>query len=390
MWGTRIGSPILGVRMTRSRPRVTIERLRTLVLIGGGLLVAAIVAFLALGHWARRLLIKDLPHRLGVDIEQQADGVTYTQTNRQGKTVFKIHAARAVKFKGGGKMELHDVRIDLYGEDGNRADTISGSEFEYDPNGGIATAAGAVEITLMRPGVKPAIAAMKPGSAKPGSAKSDSSKTKPAAKRGDVSPANGSGQVGAAVRGAFASNGASSAITDNQIHVKTSGLVFNQKTGVATTAEHVDFALKQGSGSSVGAVYDSSKGQLVLDRDVVLHAERGVGQIGMNSPANSQTKGPVTVLASHAEFERGDMECRLTQAKADYSGGTAAAANALLHFREDGSVLRLDGSGGVDLRTVTGNHVTAPVGSLDFDEANHPHLGLLSGPRNVADGAAGF
>jgi hypothetical protein len=98
--------------MTRWRQRVTIERLRTLVLIGGGVLVVAIVAFLALGHWTRRFLTKDLPHRLGADIEQSADGVTYTQTNRKGKTVFKIHAARAVKFKGGGKMELSDCRAE--------------------------------------------------------------------------------------------------------------------------------------------------------------------------------------------------------------------------------------------------------------------------------------
>src|SRR5580698_7811 len=104
--------------MTRTRSFVTIERLRTLVLIGGGLLVLAIVVFLAAGQWTRRFLTKDLPHRLGVDIEQSADGVNYTQT-RKGKTIFKIHAAKALKMKDGGKMELHDVHIDLYGDDGN-------------------------------------------------------------------------------------------------------------------------------------------------------------------------------------------------------------------------------------------------------------------------------
>jgi lipopolysaccharide export system protein LptA len=360
--------------MKRSRPRVTIEHLRTLVLIGGGVLVVAIVAFLALGQWTRHFLTKDLPHRLGVDIEQSADGVNYTQT-RKGKTIFKIHAAKAVKMKGNGKMDLHDVRIDLYGDDGNRSDTISGSEFDYDPNAGLATAAGEVEITLMRPGVKPAIATLKPGSpkakpiqnpavtpGKPGSATSASSASA-------SSPADAAG-------GAMSASGA---VIDNQIHVKTSGLVFNQKTGVAMTAERVDFALRQGNGTSIGAVYDSGKGQLILDHAVELHAERGVTASG----AIVKDKGPVTVLASHAEFDRDDMECRLTQAKADYSGGTAAAANALLHFRDDGSVLRMDGSGGVDLRTVTGSHVTAPTGSLDFDEANHPRLGLLSGGATI-------
>jgi lipopolysaccharide export system protein LptA len=101
----------------------------------------AIAIFLAAGQWKLRRLVKDLPGRLGVDIQQQADGVNYTQT-RKGKTLFKIHAARAVQMKKDGKTLLHDVHIDLYGEDGKRADTISGSEFEYDPNAGVAQAPG--------------------------------------------------------------------------------------------------------------------------------------------------------------------------------------------------------------------------------------------------------
>jgi lipopolysaccharide export system protein LptA len=340
------------MRMTITRPRFTIERLRTLLLIGGGLLIAAILIFLAAGQWTRRFLSKDLPHRLGVNIEQQADGVNYTQT-RKGKTIFKIHAARAVTMKNNGKTLLHDVKIDLYGEDGTRADTISGSEFEYDQNAGVATAAGAVEITMMRPGVKPAISQLRPGSAKPNSA-------------------NGAKPAGSGAASTPAGNTAG-AITDDQIHVKTSGLVFRQKDGVATTTQRVDFALKQGNGNSIGATYDSQNGQLILDRAVELHVQRG----------NAQTSGPVTVHAAHAEFQHDDMVCEMTQAKADYTGGTAATAHALIHFREDGSVIRVDGSDGVDLQTKTGGHVTAPVGDLEFDQNNHPQHGLLQGGANL-------
>ena len=324
------------MRLTMSRPRFTIERLRTLVLIGGVLLVAAIVIFLAAGEWTRRLLTRDLPNHLGINIEQQADGVNYTQT-RKGKTIFKIHAARAVTMKTGGKTLLHDVRIDLYGDDGNRADTISGSEFEYDPNAGVATAAGAVEITMVRPGEKPAITQLKPGAPK----------SKPTSVQ--------------APRTAAVAN----QITDNEIHVKTSGLVFNQNTSVATTTQRVDFALRQGSGKSIGATYDSQHGQLILDRAVELFVQR-VG-------------GPVTVHAGHAEFEHNQMICQLTQARADYTGGTAQTANAVIHFRNDGSASQLDGSGGVDLQTQNGGHVTAPLGILEFDENNHPRHGLLQG-----------
>lgn len=324
------------MRLTKLRPRFTIERLRTLVLIGGALLVAGIAVVLIGGQWKRHFLTKDLPKRLGIDIEQQADGVNYTQS-RKGKTLFKIHAARAVQMKKDGKTLLHDVHIDLYGEDGQRTDTISGSEFEYDPGAGLAQAAGEVEITLMRPGVKPAVAQLKPGSVKPSLPQTAS---------------NVSG------------------ITDNEIHVKTSGLLFNQKSGVATTTQRVDFAVRQGSGNSIGATYDSAKGELILDHAVELHVDRNAAQEGTQ---------PVTVHAGHAEFERSQQVCQLTQAVADYGGGTAQAGSALIHFREDGSVLKLDGSAGVDLKTQTGGHVTAPRGTLDFDEHNHPSRGMLEG-----------
>jgi len=326
------------MRLTNLLPRFTIERLRTLVLIGGGLLVVGIAVVLIGGQWKRHFLSKDLPKRLGIDIEQQADGVNYTQS-RKGKTLFKIHAARAVQMKKDGRTLLHDVHIDLYGEDGQRSDTISGSEFEYDPGAGIAHAAGAVEITLMRPGVKPAVASLKPGSARPD-----------AQKPADVP--------------------SGSAITDNEIHVKTSGLLFNQKTGIAVTEQRVDFAVRQGSGNSVGARYDSARGELILDHAVELHVDRNAARAGVE---------PVTVHAGHAEFERSQQICQLTQAVADYGGGTAEAGNALIHFREDGSVLKLDGSAGVDLKTRTGGHVMAPRGTLDFDERNHPRHGLLEG-----------
>ena len=342
------------MRLTLSRPRFTIERLRTLVLIGGMLLVVAIVIFLAAGQWTRHFLSKDLPNRLGINIEQQADGVNYTQT-RKGKTIFKIHAARAVTMKTGGKTLLHDVKIDLYGDDGNRADTISGSEFEYDANAGVATAAGAVEITMMRPGEKPAITQLKPGKSKP--------RPVGANPQAQKAPTANSAPKGAAT-GAL-----SNEITDNQIHVKTSGLIFNQKTSVATTTQHVDFALRQGNGSSMGATYDSQNGQLILDHAVELHVER----IG----------GPIIVHAGHAEFEHSQMVCKLIQAKAEYTGGTAQTANAVIHFRNDGSASQLDGSGGVDLETKTGGHVTAPLGTLEFDENNHPRHGLLQGGAHL-------
>ncbi len=131
--------------------RLTIERMRTLVLAVAALLLVALVVFLFVDKGKNPFNRHDLPHRLGMEIQQEANGVTYTQA-RGGHTLFKIHASKVVELKQG-KALLHDVKIELYGRDGRRVDRIEGSEFEYDQKAGIAKAAGQVEITLMRPSV---------------------------------------------------------------------------------------------------------------------------------------------------------------------------------------------------------------------------------------------
>ncbi len=121
----------------------------------------------------------------------------------------------------------------------------------------------------------------------------------------------------------------------------------------------------QGSGGSMGATYDSQQGLLVLDRAVELKSERG-----------GET---VVVHAQHAEFERGDMLCRLHVATADYRGGQATAGDAKILFRDDGSAVRLDAMNGFTLTTETGGHVAAPTGSMDFNEHNQPRHAHLEG-----------
>jgi len=308
--------------------------MRTLVLAAGVLLVAALVVFLVIGKWRNPFNRRDIPKRLGIEIQQEANGVTYTQA-RGGHTLFKLHASKVVQLKKGNAL-LHDVKIELYGVDGSRVDRIEGAEFEYDQQAGTAKAAGPVEITLMRPGVAPAIAPK----AVPGKVVSDNPK-------------------------AHALAAAAETAASGQIHVKTSGLVFDQNTGIATTAERVDFAMTQGSGSAVGATYDSNQGLLVLDAAVELTTQRG-----------AQT---VQLHAQHAEFERGDQLCRLRAATAGYNQGQATAAEARILFRNDGSAERLDASGGFTMTTAAGGHLSAPVGMLEFDRRNQPLRGHLQG-----------
>src|SRR5208337_557989 len=158
--------------------RFTIERMRTLVLAAGVLLVGSLVVVLAVGKWKNPFNARDLPKRLGIDIQQEANGYTFSHAFG-AHSQYKIHASKLVQLTKdkGGRVLLHDVKIELYGEDGSRVDRIEGNEFEYDPQGETATAAGPVEITLMRPGVAPAVAPK----ATPGQVLGDKAKGKPLA-----------------------------------------------------------------------------------------------------------------------------------------------------------------------------------------------------------------
>jgi lipopolysaccharide export system protein LptA len=317
--------------------RLTIERLRTLVLVAGVLLVIALGVFLGRAKFHYRFNKKDLPHSLGLNIQEEANGFVYTHEVR-GHVLYKIRASKQAQLKKDGKIfiQLHDVMIELYAEDGSRVDRIEGNEFEYNPKSGIAKAVGPVEITLMKPTVAPAIA--------------------PKAK---ADRALGSKQMPGTLASA-AQNAAS-----GEIHVKTSGLVFDRNSGEASTAEKVEFSLKEGDGSAVGAKFDGHEGLLVLERDVELSIQRGAE--------------PVKLSAKQATFNRDEQNCLLSGATVRLGDDTARAEEAKLHFRDDGSAELLNATGGFSLTTRKGGHVAAPTGVLAFDEHNQPLRGHLQG-----------
>lgn len=325
--------------------RLTIERLRMLVLLAGGLLIVALIAFLALGRWKNRFNLRDLPKRLGANIERQQNQVVYTQSSH-GHMVFKLTASKVVQLKAGGRALLNDVEIELYGKDGATVDRIRGGQFEWDNQGKTATAAGPVEILIMRPTARPAVAEGVHGS-------------KPAKPTALTAPLSNAAQ----------------SVANGQIDVKTSGLTFDQRTGAATTAQRVEFSTVQGSGNAVGATFDSGNGQLVLDRDVELNVRRGDENVRIN--------------AQHAEFDRDQLTCNLRDAAADYRGGEAKAGQAQILFRQNGSAVRLDAREGFVLTTATGARIAAPQGSLDFNEQNQPRQGILSGGVTMASSSGG-
>jgi lipopolysaccharide export system protein LptA len=154
-----------------------------------------------------------------------------------------------------------------------------------------------------------------------------------------------------------------------EIHVKTSGLSFDRNSGEATTEQRVEFEMAQGQGSAMGAAYDARAGRLVLARAVELITER--------------SGAPVRLRAQHAEFERGDQMCSLRSATVNYRNGDSRAEEAKVYFRDDGSAVRLEASGGFSMATASGGRLAAPTGVLDFDEHNQPRHGQLHGGVSI-------
>jgi lipopolysaccharide export system protein LptA len=338
---------------------ISVERLRIWLLVGAGLLVVVIAAFLGYAHYRAHRFLTDLPKKLGVDIRRETNNVTYSQS-LQGRTVYTIHAAKAVE-RQDGKMTLHDVGIVLYGRKQDRTDRIYGSEFEYDQSAGVVRAEGEVHIDLQAPQANDA------------NAKSDYAAGK------DL---QGIGQHAA---------GEHESKDERLIHVTTSGLVFLQKLGVAATDKDIEFASGGMTGHAVGADYNSDTGVVVLHSAVKV--------------TGLQHDRPVVLTASRAVLDRSGQTMVLSQAKyvsvGEQTGGgegrTAAAQHVVVHLRSDGSAERVEADGEVTLTGAAGGSLVAPRGEAVLNAQNQPQSAVMSGgvkyvadePLRQAQGAAG-
>ena len=204
--------------------------------------MAVLAGFLEYAHLANHRLLKNLPGRLGAEISREANGFTYSQSNGK-RTLYTIHAAKFVQRK--------EQRGDAAGcgrgavrHGGARADRIFGKEFEYDQTAGVLRASGEVFLDLAAPA---------PGSAKERAAYAAGA---PAAKAEDETEEQ-------------------SAADPRAVHVRTSGVEFRQKEGVATTDEQVEFRYGAMRGSALGAEFRSDTGVTVLRSRVELDGGAG-------------------------------------------------------------------------------------------------------------------
>ena len=135
------------------------------------------------------------------------------------RTIYAVEASKSTDLKGQDISLLEDVRITVYGKNGDRNDVIHTESCRYAKSDGSIQCNGKVNFDLQSADDAARVA------------------TEPAAK-------------------------------PNIIRIETSAVTFERATGRAQTVAPVKFSFPNGAGDGVGAVYQSETGQIQLVRDV--------------------------------------------------------------------------------------------------------------------------
>ncbi|HLK32198.1 MAG TPA: LPS export ABC transporter periplasmic protein LptC [Terriglobales bacterium] len=297
---------------------VSIVRLRYWFAGAAIFLVAVVACFYLYARWQSSQVVQVKPKPLGITIQQTTQGFSLSKSEG-GRTLFTVRASRAVQFKAGGRALLHDVTIVVYGKQSNRFDQIYGKQFEYDPKSGNVIGIGEVHMDL---------------------------------------ESNAQGPSGP--------DQAAPLVVKNPVHVDTSNLTFNQKTGNAATPALVRFTMPQASGSAVGATYDAKSNSLTLSSQFDLTTS---GDDAMH------------IVATHAVMTKIPRQIVLAQPQVNRSDENFTADQGTIFLRDDNTADRLLAVGNVRANT-TGDaptHLQAAQGDFQIAPHNQVQSGVLSG-----------
>ena len=315
-----------------------VSRLRRWFALGAILMVATVAGMYFYARWSLRKAVHDLPAKMGLDIQQTAEGFSISKSI-EGRTQFTVSASKAVQFKDGGRADLHNVKIVIYGKDAGRFDQVTADDFEYDPVSGNVTAKGTVLIDL---------------EANPEGMR-HSDQTPPAQRR-------------------------------SPIHLETDGLVFNRHTGDASSAGKVVFQTPQASGSAVGIEYVAKTGTMNLLSAVAMTVNRPQ-PVHLNADHGVITKQPHQVVLTTVHMTRGQQEARsdhatfflreddtvdhiLAEGDVETVLHGRSSSNSETHERSDRAELFLTGARNLLTTAIlTGNVQLASLGTQPADAA---------------------
>jgi lipopolysaccharide export system protein LptA len=165
------------------------------------------------------------------------------------RTIFDLDASRSTDLRGQDISLLEDVKIKVFGKNGDRNDVIHTQSCRYAKTDGSIQCDGKVQFELQS-AEDAARAAVNPGG------------------------------------------------RPNIIHIDTSGVTFERATGRAQTVQPVKFSFPNGSGDGVGAVYQSEQGQLRLIREVRIQIQ----------PAADASAKKGNTLSAQVEMSGSSME----------------------------------------------------------------------------------
>jgi lipopolysaccharide export system protein LptA len=263
-----------------------------------------------------RNALKNLPGRLGIEIQQTSEGFSLSKSEG-GRTLFTIHASKATQFKEGGRAELHDVNIVVYGRQSDRFDQIYGKDFEYDQHAGTVVSKGEVFIDLQ-------------------------------------------GNTG----GQKLDDQALPRATQNPIHLRTQGMIFHQQSGLAESDGLVDFRVPQASGTALGATYDSKKNELTL-----------------HSAVDIQTSGtePTHILAAHGTITKEPHVVIMESAQLEGKDRKVLADHAVVDLAADNSIQQVHATGNVRLSEAGGMRLRSPAAEMKVGANNVVESALFTG-----------
>ncbi len=191
---------------------------------------------------------KNAPPAPLANVERQSSGLTFSKVEGT-RTIFTVHASKSTDFRGQDASLLEDVRVTVFGKNGDRNDLLHTQSCQFAKADGSIQCSGDVQMELQ-----------------------------------SAADAARSEQAGVPI---------------GVMRVETSGVTFERATGRAQTVMPVKFSFPNGKGKGVGAVYSADEGQLRLVRDVQLDLNASAAQIS-GKPATENNE--LTVKGSSMEF----------------------------------------------------------------------------------------
>jgi lipopolysaccharide export system protein LptA len=318
-----------------------------------------------------RVQKRGAPPAAPLNVERQSNGLTFSKVDGDRK-IFTVEASKSTEFRNQEASLLEEVKITIFGQQGDRHDIIRTHSCQYAKGNGAINCTGAVQIDL-----------------------ETAAQAETAKKQGAKETAGPAG------------------------HVETRNVTFDQASGTARTSERVTFAFPEGSGEAMGVEYNSQLGTMKLLRDVqmtLIDSSGPAGKAGQEVHVTGASldfdrntrllhlEGPAHAQTQTAQLDAGEMKLNLNEdfraqklvatagvlGKRPHAVSSAASgpmeltANVLTAwFDHDGGLKRLDASGKVEGSRKAGaedEEFTAANSSVElWPEISQPKLINMDG-----------